>query len=157
MLSSGKDTLKRFLMLRGQHAMNTYAVFLNKESCCYCSVVQSCQTLCDPMDCSTPGFPILHYLPESAQTHVHWVGDAIQSSHSLSSPSLFLSLSQYQGLFQWVYSSYQVALCIVSSASASVLPMNIQGWFYLGLIGLISLLSKGLSRVHHHNSKASVL
>ena len=57
-------------MLRGQHAMNTYAVFLNKESCCYCSVVQSCQTLCDPMDCSTPGFPILHYLPEFAQIYV---------------------------------------------------------------------------------------
>ena len=67
---------------------------------CY-SVTQSCPTLCDPMDCSTPGFPVLHYLPEFAQTHVHGVSDAIQPSHPLSSPSpSALSLSQHQGLFQ---------------------------------------------------------
>ena len=68
-------------------------------SLCCCSVAQSCLTLCDPMDCSMPGFPVLHYLPEFAQTHVHLVSDAIQSSHRLSSPSAF-SLSQHQGLFQ---------------------------------------------------------
>ena len=62
------------------------------------------------MDCSTPGFPVLHHLPELAQTHVHRVGDAIQASHPLSSPSPpALSLSQHQGLFQWVSSSHQVA------------------------------------------------
>ena len=66
----------------------------------------SCVWLCNPMDCSTPCFPVLHYLPEFAQTHVRWVGDAIQPSHPLSSPSLALSLSQHQGLFQWVSSSY---------------------------------------------------
>ena len=77
---------------------------------CCCSVARSCSTLCDPMDCSTPGFPVLHYLPEFAQTHVHWVSDAIQPSHPLSSPSLpAFSLSQPHGLFQWVSSSYQVA------------------------------------------------
>ena len=66
--------------------------------------------LCDPMDCSTPGFPVRHFLPEFAQTHIHWVGDAIQPSHPLSSPSpLALNLSQHQGLFQWVSSSHQVA------------------------------------------------
>ena len=66
--------------------------------------------LCDPVNCSTPGFPILHYLLEFAQTHVHWVSDAIQPSHPLppSYPFLF-SLSQHQGLFQWVGSSHQVA------------------------------------------------
>ena len=65
-----------------------------------CSVTQSCLTLCDPMDCSTPGFPVLHYLPEFAQTHVHWVGDAVQPSHLLSPPSPpALSLSQHRGLF----------------------------------------------------------
>ena len=75
----------------------------------YCSsVVKSCQTLCDPMNCRTSGFPVLHYLPEFAQTHVHWVDDAIQPSHSLSSPSLAPSLSQHQGLFQWVSSLHQV-------------------------------------------------
>ena len=67
-------------------------------------------TLCNPMDCSMPGFLIHHQLPELAQTHVPRVGDAIQSSHPLSSPSLpALNLSQHQGLFQWVSSSHQVA------------------------------------------------
>ena len=66
-------------------------------------VVQSCPALCDPMDCSTPGLPVLHYLPEFAQTHVHWVGDTIQPSHPLSPPfPPALHLSQHQGLFQWV-------------------------------------------------------
>ena len=66
--------------------------------------------LWDPMHCSSPGFPVLHYLPELAQTHVHWVGDAIQPSRPLSSlSSLALSLSEHQGLFQWVGSSHQVA------------------------------------------------
>ena len=68
-----------------------------------------CPTLCDPMDYSTPGFPVLHHLPELAQTHVRWVGDAIQSSHSLSSSSPAFNLSQHQGLFQWVDSLHQVA------------------------------------------------
>ena len=74
-----------------------------------CLVAQLCQSLYDPMDCSTPGFPVLHYLTEFAQTHVHWVGDAIQPSHPLSSPSPALNLAQHQGLFQWVSSSHQVA------------------------------------------------
>ena len=74
------------------------------------SVVQLCLTLCDPMDCVMPGFPVHHQLLELAQTHVYWVGDAIQSSHPLSSPSPpAFSLSQHQGLFQWVSSSHQVA------------------------------------------------
>ena len=64
---------------------------------------QFCPTLCNPMDCSTPGFPVLHCLPEFAQTHVHWVNDAIQPSHLLSPPSPpAFTLSQHQGLFQWV-------------------------------------------------------
>ena len=66
--------------------------------------------LCDPMDCSTPGLPVHHQLPEFTQTPVHWVGDAIQPSHPLSSPSsLALNLSQHQGLFQWVSSLHQLA------------------------------------------------
>ena len=73
----------------------------------------SCSVVSDslwPMVCSTPGFPILHYLPEFAQTHVHWVDEAIQSSHPLSLPSPpAFNLSQHQGLFQWVSSSHQVA------------------------------------------------
>ena len=72
----------------------------------FSSVIQSCPTLCDPMDCSTPGLPVHHQLPELAQTHVHWISDAIQPSHPLSSPSPpTFNLSQHQGLFQWVSSS----------------------------------------------------
>ena len=74
------------------------------------SLAQSCPTLCDPMNHSTPGLPVHHQLPEFTQTHVHWVSDAIQPSHPLSSPSPpALHLSQHQGLFKWVSSSHQVA------------------------------------------------
>ena len=76
----------------------------------FSSVTQLCATLCNPMDCSTSGFPVHHQLLELAHTHVHWVGDAIQPSHPLSSPSPpAFSLSQHQGLFQGVSSSHQVA------------------------------------------------
>ena len=88
-----------------QHAVQWHIV----ASCC-CSVAWSCPTLCDHVGCSMPGLPVLHYLLEFAQTHVHWVTDAIQPSHPLSSPSLpALHLFQHQGLFQWVSCSYQVA------------------------------------------------
>ena len=76
----------------------------------FSSVAQSCLTLCDPVDCRTPGFPVHHQLPEFTQTHVHWVGDAIQPSHPLSSPSPpTCNLSQHQGFFQWVSSLHQAA------------------------------------------------
>ena len=76
----------------------------------FSSVAQTCPTLCNPMNHSTPGLPVHHQLPESTQTHVHWVGDAIQPSHPLWSPSPpALNLSQHQGLFKWVSSSHQVA------------------------------------------------
>ena len=75
----------------------------------FSSVVQSCPTLRNPMNRSTSGLPVHHQFPEPTQIHVHWVGDAIQSSHPLSSPSLpTLNLSQHQGLFKWVNSSHQV-------------------------------------------------
>ena len=74
------------------------------------SSVQWYPTLCDPMDCKTPGLPDHHQLPEFTQTHAHWVGDVIQPSHPLSSPSPpAFNLSQHQGLFQWISSSHQVA------------------------------------------------
>ena len=76
----------------------------------FSSVSQSCPALCDPMNCSTPGLPVHHHLPEFTQTHVHWVGDAIQPSHPLSSPSPpAFNLSQHQGVFKWVSSLHQVA------------------------------------------------
>ena len=74
------------------------------------SLAQSCLTLCNPMNRRTPGLPVHHQLSEFIQTHVHWVGDAIQPSHPLSSPSPpALNLSQHQGLFKWVNSSHEVA------------------------------------------------
>ena len=76
----------------------------------FSSVAQSCPTLCNPMNRSTPGLPVHHQLPEFTQTHVHRVGDAIQPSHPLSSPSPpALNPSQHQSLFQWVNSSHEVA------------------------------------------------
>ena len=125
----------------------------------FSSVTQLCLTPCDPMDCSTPGLPVHHQFPKFTQTHVHWVGDAIQPSHPLSSsfPSAF-SLSQHQGLFKWVSFLHQVAEVLGVSPSASVLPMNIQEWFHLRFTGWVFLLSKGLkSLLQHHRSKASVL
>ena len=93
------------------------------------SIVFVQMLICNPMDCSKPGFSVHDKLPELTQTHVHWVNDAIQPSHPLSSPSLpALNLSQNQGLFQWVG-----VPSIPASTSASVLPMNIQGRFPLGL------------------------
>ena len=80
----------------------------------FSSVAQSCPALCDPMDRSTPDLPVPHQLPESAQTHVHCVGDAIQPSHPLSSPSPpALNLSQHQGLFKWVSTLHQEANILV--------------------------------------------
>ena len=109
------------------------------------------------MDCSTPGFPVLHYLPEFAQTHVHWVGDAIQPSHPVfpfsSCPQSFPASGSFP--MSWLFASGSQS--IGSSASVSVLPMNTQDCFPLGLTGLIFLLSKGLSSVlQHHSSKASI-
>ena len=103
------------------------------------------------MDWSMPGFPVHHQLLELTQTHVHWVSDAMQPSHPLSSPPPTVNLSQHQGHFKWVSSSYKV-VNIGVSASASVLPMNIQDWLPLGWTGWISLLSKRLSRVFSHTT-----
>ena len=111
------------------------------------------------MDCSTPGFPVHHQPLEFAQTHVHWVHDAIQLPHPLPFPSppafKFPSIRVFSNksvlCFRWP--KYW------ASALASVLPMNIQDWFPLGLTGLISLKPKGHSRVlpQYHSSKASIL
>ena len=125
----------------------------------FSSVTQSCLTLCDPMDCSTPGFPVHHQLLGLTQTHVHWVRDAIQPSHPLSSPSPpVFNLSQHQGLFQWVSSSHQLA---------KVLEFQLQHQSFQWYSGLMSsrmdwldlLAVQGTlkSLLQHHSSKASIL
>ena len=111
----------------------------------FSSVTQSLPSLYEPKDCSTPGFPVHHQLLEFAQVCVHWISDTTQLSHPLL-PSSAFNLSQHQGLFQWVDFT-SGGQSIEASVSASILPMNIQGWFPLGFTGLISLQSKGLSRV----------
>ena len=84
-----------------EHKLLTDTMENSISSAQFSSVTQSCLTLCDPMDCSMPGLPVHHQLPEFTQTHVHQVGDAIQPSHPLSSPSPpALNLSQHQGLFK---------------------------------------------------------
>ena len=114
----------------------------------FSSVTQSCPTLCDPMDYSTPDLLVHRQLPEFIQTHILWVCYAIQPSHPLPSPSPpAFSLSQHQGLFQWVSSLHHGGQSIGVSASASEILINIQDWFPLGWTGWISLHSKGLSRV----------
>ena len=99
----------------------------------FSSVCQSCPALCDPMDCSTPGFPVHHQLPELTQTYVHWVDDAIQPSHPVSSPSPpAFSLSQHQGLLQWVSSSHQVA---------KILEFHLQHQFFQWRFRTMNILS----------------
>ena len=123
------------------------------------SVAQLCLTLCETMDCSTPGLSVHHQLPELTQTHVHWVGDAIQPSHPLSSPSPpAFNLSQHQGLFKWVSSLHQVA---------KVLAFQLQHQSCNEYSGLISFRMDWLdllavqvtlkSLLHHYSSKASIL
>ena len=105
-------------------------------------------SLCGLTDCSAPGSPVRHTLPEFAQTHVHRVSDAVQPSHPLLPPSPFaINLPQHQGLFQWVVFLHQVARVLELQVQAWVLPMNMQDWFPLGLTSFISFKSKGLSRV----------
>ena len=132
-------------------------VYAPQFCCCYCSVAQSCPTLCDLMDCSTPSFPVHHHLLELAQIHVHWISDAIQPSLPLSSPfllpSIFLSIRVFPN---------ELTLCIrwPKYWSFSINPSN----EYSGLISFrmdwLDLLAvQGIlkSLLQHHSSKASIL
>ena len=125
----------------------------------FSSVAQLCQTLCDPIDCSTPAFPVHHQLPGLSQTHVHRVGDAIKPSHPLSSPSPPApNLSQHQGLCKWVSYSQQVA---------KVLELQLQHqsfqWtprtdpFRMDWLDLLAVQGTLKSLLQHHSSKASIL
>ena len=121
---------------------------LREMKWCCCLVSQLCPTLCNLMDCSMSGFPVLHCLPELAQTHVHWVGDAIQPTCPLSSPSPpAFNLSQHQGPFKWVSSSHQVAKVLELQLQHQSFQWLFRIDFPLGLTGLIPLPSKGLARV----------
>ena len=125
----------------------------------FSSVTQLCPTLCDPMNCSMPGLPVHPQLLESTQTHAHWVGDAIQPSYPLSSlsPSA-LSLSQDQGLFQWVSSSMRWPK--YWSFSFSISPFNEHPGlisFRMDWLDLLAVQGTLKSLLQHHSSKASIL
>ena len=122
----------------------------------FSSVTQSCPTLCDPMNCSTPGLPVHHQLPEFTETHVHQVSDAIQPSHPLSSPSSPApSPSQHQSFpMSQLFTSGGQRTGV--SALASVLPMNTQDWSPLGWTCWLSLQSKGFSRVFSNTKFKSI-
>ena len=122
----------------------------------FSSVTQSCPTLWYPMNHNTPGLPVHHQLPEFIQTHVHWVGDAIQPSHPLSSPSPpAFNLSQRQGLFQWVSSSpkyWSFSFSISPSSEYSGLISFRMDW-----LDLLAVQGTLKSPLQHHSSKASIL
>ena len=124
----------------------------------FSSVAQLCPTLCDSMNHSTPGLPVHHQLLESTQTHGHWVGDAIQPSHPLSSPSPpDLNLSQHQGFFQWVSSSHQVAK--YWSFSFNISSSNEHpGLISFRMVWLDFLTVQGTLKIllQHHSSKSSI-
>ena len=126
----------------------------------FSSVAQSCPTLCDPMKRSTPGLPVHHHLPEFTQTHVHWVGDAIQPSHPLLSPSPTApNPSQHQSLFQWV-NLFRTRWPKYWSFSFSIIPSKeIPGLisFRMDCLGLLAVQGTLKSLLQHHSSKASIL
>ena len=125
----------------------------------FSSVTQLCPTLCDPMNCRTPGLPVHHKLPEFTQTHVHCIGDAIQSSHPLSSLSPPApNPSQHQSLFQWVNSSHEVPK--YWSFSFGISPSNEHPGlisFRMDWLDLLAVQGILKSFLQHHSSKASIL
>ena len=130
--------------LSEERELHGWATWLSIYLCSCCSVAQLCLTPCDPMDCNMPGFPVLHHLPELAQTHVHLAGWCHPTKSS--SPIPFVSCLQSfpaSGSFpvSWLLESGSQS--IGALASASVPPINIQDWSPLGYTGLISLQSKG--------------
>ena len=122
----------------------------------------SCSVVSDslwPTDCSTPGFAVLHHLPELAQTHVHWVNDTIQTSHPLLPPSPpALNLSQHQGLFQWVTSLHQVAKILELQLQHQSFQWIFRvDFFRIDWFDLLAVQGTLKSLLQHHSSKASIL
>ena len=130
---------------------------------CYVSqfslVAQSCPTLCNPMNCSTPGFPVHHQLLELTQTHVYQVGDTIQPSHPLSSPfPPAFNLSQHQGLFQWVSSLHQVAKVLEFQLQHQSFQWIFRtDFFRIDWLDIIVVQGTLKSLLQQYNSKASIL
>ena len=124
----------------------------------FSSVAQLCLTLCDPMDCSTPSLPVHHQLPEFTQNHVHWVDDAIQPSHPLLSPSPAFNLSQHQGLFKWVSSSYRVVKVLKLQLQHQSFQLIFRtDLFRMDWLDLLTVQGTLKSLLQIQSSKASIL
>ena len=132
---------------------------MSTDYCCCCSVDQLCPTLCDPMDCSILGFPIHHQLPQLAQIHAHWVSDAMQPSHPLSSPSFpAFNISQHRGLFKWINSLHQVAKVLEFQLQHQFFQCTFRtDLFKTDWFELLAAQGTFKSLLQHHSSKASVL
>ena len=161
MMSLLFNTLSRFVIafLKGVSITSFNSVFESGYwNLHFSSVAQLCLILWDPMDCSTPGLPVHHQLPEFTQTHVHWVSDAVQPSHPLSSPSsLAFSLSQHQGLFQWVSSLHQVARVLEFELYHQSFQWIFRTDFLYDGLDLLAVQGTLRSLLQHHSSKASIL
>ena len=125
----------------------------------FSSVAQPCLNLCNPMDCSMPGLPVCHQLLEFIQTHVLWVGDAIQPPHPLSSPSPpAFNLSQHQGLCQWVSSSHQADKVLKFQLQHQSFKWIFRTHFFrMDWLDLLAVQGTLKSLLQHHSSKASIL
>ena len=136
-------------------SFQTLGIVLKFVNCYFCSAAHSCPTLCDPTDRSTPGLPVPHHLLRFAQVHVHCIGEAVQPAHPLmlSSPSA-LSLSQHQGLSQWVFHSHQMT---------KILELQLQHqsfqWIFrkIDCFDLLAVQGTFRSVIQHHSTKASIL
>ena len=140
-----------------QFAHNSHFQFNRISSVQFSSVTQSCPTVCDPMDYSTVGLPVHHQLLEFTQTHVHWVSDAIQSSHLLSSPSPpAFNFSQHQGLFKSISSLQQVAKVLEFQLQHQSFQYIFRtDSFSMDWLDLLAVEGTLKSLLQHHSSKAS--
>ena len=124
----------------------------------FSSAAQSCPLLCDPIDCSMPGLPVYHQLPEFTRTHAHWIGDAIKPSHPLLSPSLpAFNLSQHQGLVWWVSYSHQVAKVLEFQLQHQSCQWIFRISFRMDWLDLLAVQGTLKSLLQHHSSKTLVL
>ena len=149
----------RIRLHKSEICSSKYTIWCSIDKTSVSSVIQSCLTLFNPMNCSMPGLPVHYQLPELTQTHVHWVGDAIQPSHLLSSPfPPAFNLSQHQGIFQWISSSHQVAKVLEFQFQHQSFQWTPRTDLpYMDWLDLLAVQGTLKSLLQCHSSKASIL
>ena len=157
----GANSLEKTLMLgksEGSRASSNTKTSHWSLSVQFSSGAQSCPTLCNPIDCSTPGLPVHHQLLEFTHTYIYWVSDAIQLSHPLSSPSSpIFCLSQHQGLFKWVNSLHQVIKVLEFQLQHESFQWTFRTDLLMDWLDLLAVQGTLKSLLQHHSSKASIL